>query len=79
MILDIKVKKFTKRAFKSRLAHCKTAHFFVDKDTVHRSVIETLLIGVEGAKTPPKMLTHFHRAWADSRKPINVLWAQLDR
>jgi len=28
---------------------------------------------VEGAKTPPKMLTHFHRAWAGSRKPINVL------
>jgi hypothetical protein len=26
-----------------------------------------LLIGVEGAKTPPKMLTHFHRAWADSK------------
>jgi hypothetical protein len=28
----------------------------------------TLLIVVEGEKTPPKMLTHFHRAWADSRK-----------
>jgi hypothetical protein len=28
----------------------------------------TLLIVVEGAKTPAKMLTHFHRAWADSRK-----------
>jgi hypothetical protein len=24
----------------------------VDKDTVHRSVLETLLIGVEGAQTP---------------------------
>jgi hypothetical protein len=34
---------------------------------------EILLIVVEGAKTPPKMLTHFHRAWASSRMPINVL------
>ncbi|MBT2681936.1 hypothetical protein J7E38_23530 [Bacillus sp. ISL-35] len=29
-----------------------------------------LLIVVEGAKTPPKMLPHFHRAWAGSKKPI---------
>jgi hypothetical protein len=29
----------------------------------------TLLIVVEGEKTPPKMLTHFHRACAGSRKP----------
>jgi hypothetical protein len=28
------------------------------------------LIEVEGAQTPPKMLTHFHRAWANSKKPI---------
>ncbi|MBB6443507.1 hypothetical protein HNR53_000095 [Bacillus benzoevorans] len=28
------------------------------------------MIGVEGTKTPPKMLAHFHRAWADSRKLI---------
>jgi hypothetical protein len=53
--------------------------FCPDNDTVHKSDIETLLIGVEGAQTPPKMLTHFHRAWAGSRKKINVLWAQLDR
>ena len=37
------------------------------------------LIGVEGAKTPPKMLTHFHRAWEDSRKLFKVLRDQLDR
>ncbi|MEH7441001.1 hypothetical protein V7201_01585 [Bacillus sp. JJ1122] len=34
------------------------------------------MIVVEGTKTPPKMLTHFHRAWAGSRKQINVLRAQ---
>jgi hypothetical protein len=39
-------------------------------------VIENLLIGVEGAKTPPKMLTHFHRAWAGSRELFKVLRAQ---
>jgi len=31
-------------------------------------VIQNRLIEVEGAKTPPKMLTHFHRAWAGSRE-----------
>jgi len=41
--------------------------------------LEFLLIGVEGAKTPPKMLTHFHRAWADSRKLFKVLRDQRPR
>jgi len=35
---------------------------FVDKDNVHKPFIENLLIGVEGAQTPPKMLQHIHRA-----------------
>jgi len=43
------------------------------------SIIETLLIGAEGTKTPPKMLTQFHRAWAGSRKQINVLRDQRFR
>ncbi|WP_170169214.1 hypothetical protein [Mesobacillus subterraneus] len=30
-------------------------------------------IVAEGTETPPKMLTHFHRAWAGSRKSLNVL------
>ena len=33
-----------------------------------------MLIGAEGTKTPPKMLTHFHRAWANSLKQFSVLW-----
>ncbi|MEH7884704.1 hypothetical protein V7654_10320 [Bacillus sp. JJ1609] len=36
-------------------------------------------IGVEGAKTSPKMLTHFHRAWANSMKQFSVLREQRDR
>jgi hypothetical protein len=36
-------------------------------------VCKALFIAVEGAQTPPKMLTHFHRAWADSRMQFNVL------
>jgi hypothetical protein len=28
---------------------------------------------VEAANTPPKMLPHFHRAWAVQGSPINVL------
>ncbi|MEH7442886.1 hypothetical protein V7201_11330 [Bacillus sp. JJ1122] len=38
-------------------------------------IFNPLLIVVEGAKTPPKMLTHFHRVWADSRKLFSVLRA----
>jgi len=29
---------------------------------------------MEAAKTPPKMLTHFHRPCAGSKKILNVLW-----
>jgi hypothetical protein len=31
-------------------------------------ILEALLTFVPGAQTPPKMLTHFHRAWAGSGK-----------
>ena len=37
------------------------------------------LIGVKGTKTPPKMLKHFSRAWADSRMLFSVLREQRDR
>jgi hypothetical protein len=44
------------------------------KDNVY---FEHLLIGAEGAQTPPKMLPHFHRAWAGSKKLFKVLRAHL--
>ena len=40
---------------------------------------KTLLIGVKGAQTPPKMLTHFPRAWVFSGEQFNVLRDQRDR
>ena len=52
--------------------------WFSNFDIVHvkfRSPVDW----VEGAQTPPKMLTHFHRAWAGSRKSINVLRDELER
>jgi hypothetical protein len=45
------------------------AGFFIYKALLKLKVdFYSLLIVVEGAKTPPKMLTHFHRAWAGSGK-----------
>ena len=43
------------------------------------SLFKKLLIGVEGAQTPPKMLTHFPRAWAHSGELFSVLRDQRDR
>jgi hypothetical protein len=45
--------RFMKKFFIFKQQHCFcSAVQLVGKDIVHRSVIENLLIGVEGAKTP---------------------------